>query len=240
MRVHYLQHVSFESPGFILSWLQTHGHAVTATPLFQPDARIPPVEDIDALVIMGGPMGIYDERDHPWLTREKAFLRDCLAADKHILGVCLGAQLLADALGARVHRAPHKEIGWFPVHPMPAVAKGTTMPSWLPSLFRDHPTVFHWHGDQFDIPPGAADCLRTDANSCQAFQWNARVVGLQFHPEVTPALLDDMLTHGAAELAETGPYIQTPGAIRAGAEHIDECNRLMGTVLKTWLGEAGL
>lgn len=240
MRVHYLQHVSFEGPGFILPWLQAHGHTVTSTPLFEPGVTMNAPEDIDALIIMGGPMGIYDEKDHPWLAGEKAFIRACLAAGKHILGVCLGAQLLADALGARVHRAPHKEIGWFPVHPMPPVAKGTTMPSWLPSLFRDHPIVFHWHGDQFDIPPGAADSLRTDANTCQAFQWSARVVGLQFHPEVTPVLLEDMLAHGAAELEENSPYIQTPEAIRAGLTHANQCNRLMGMVLATWLGEGGL
>ena len=240
MRVHYLQHVSFEDPGFILPWLQARGHQVTSTLLFQPDARLPLPDDIDALVVMGGPMGIYDEHDYPWLAGEKAFLRDCLAAGKYVLGICLGAQLLADALGARVHPASHKEIGWFPVYTLPPVARGTTMPSWLPSVFRDHPVVFHWHGDQFDIPPGAADILRTDANTSQAFQWNPRVVGLQFHPEITPTLLDEMVRHGAPELAAPGPYIQTLVDIRAGLIHAGHSNHLMGQVLKTWLGEGGL
>lgn len=239
MRVHYLQHVSFEGPGYIEPWLQEHGHSLSGTALYKPDAHPPSPGDVDALIIMGGPMGIYDEAEYPWLAREKAFIRDCLAADKRILGICLGAQLLADCLGARVHPAAHKEIGWFPVKPMPPNARGTTMPSWLPGLFRDNPIAFHWHGDQFDIPPGAADTLRSEANTCQAFQWNARVVGLQFHLEITPPLLEQMLRHGAHELVSS-PYIQTQDAIRAGIAHAGPSNHLMGTLLKTWMGEAGL
>lgn len=239
MRVHYLQHVPFEGLGYIDTWLGSHRHTLTGTAFYDTGFRLPTLTDIDALVIMGGPMGVYDSGPYPWLLEEKAFIRDCLAAGKRILGICLGAQLLADCLGAKVHAAPRKEIGWFPLITAPSAARGTTMPSWLPGLFKDEPTVFHWHGDQFDIPPGAADTLRTEANTAQAFQWNERVLGLQFHLEVTPALLDEMIAHWSAELVPA-PFIQTVEALRAGSKHMHACHRHMGTLLKTWLGEGGL
>jgi GMP synthase-like glutamine amidotransferase len=239
MRVHYLQHVPFEGLGAIEPWLRDNGHIVTGTPFYETGFRLPAPGDIDALIIMGGPMGVYDTDRHAWLPQEKTFIRECLAQGKRILGVCLGAQLLAECLGARVHQAAHKEIGWFPVTPMSPAARGTTTPTWLPGLFKDAPTVFHWHGDQFDIPPGAADALRSEANTAQAFQWNDRVLGLQFHLEVTPGLLEQMLRHGASELI-AGPYVQTAAAIGAQSALIPGCNRLMGALLKTWMGEAGL
>ncbi|TDW95960.1 type 1 glutamine amidotransferase [Dinghuibacter silviterrae] len=239
MRVHYLQHVPFEGLGYIDTWLKAHRHTVTGTAFFEPGSPLPDTKDIDALIVMGGPMGVYDATVYPWLIREKSFIKDCLAAHKRILGICLGAQLLADCLGARVHPAPHKEIGWFAVRPTPPAARGTTMPSWLPGLFKDEPTVFHWHGDQFDIPPGAADTLSTAANTAQAFQWNDRVLGLQFHLEVTPELLDQMIAHGTHELIPS-PYIQPAEALRAGNVYMASCHRLMGHLLKTWMGEGGL
>jgi GMP synthase-like glutamine amidotransferase len=227
MRVHYLQHVHFEGLGHIEPWLLEHGHSLSGTGFFEREVSLPAPASFDALIIMGGPMSIYDEVEHPWLAREKTFIKECLEADKKILGICLGAQLLAHCLGARVHPAPHKEIGWFPVSPIDGQ-------SWLPGLFRSNPTVFHWHGDQFDIPPGAEGVLRSEANDNQAFWLNARVMGLQFHLEVTDALLGQMLAHGADELVPAA-YVEAESAIRSGSRHAPAGHRLMGAILGAWL-----
>jgi len=230
MRVHYLQHVPFEGPGYIETWLKDTGHSILATRFYEAGYRLPDANAIDALIIMGGPMGVYDEHEYPWLIEEKAFIEECIQSGKRVLGICLGAQLTAVCLGAEVHPAPNKEIGWFPVIPTPSCK---TIP-WLYDLFRDEPSVFHWHGDQFDIPPGCIDLLSSAANSNQAFYYNEKVIGLQFHLEVTPATMQLMLDHGAVELTDA-QYIQTAATITAETNHIKGCNRIMQAILDSWL-----
>jgi GMP synthase-like glutamine amidotransferase len=116
MNVHYFQHVSFESPGYILNWLTEKGHTVTATKFYEQDFSLPDLSSIDALIVMGGPMGVYDEHLYPWLRKEKGFIEDAIHAGKKVLGICLGGQLIATCLGAYVNTAPQKEIGWFSVY----------------------------------------------------------------------------------------------------------------------------
>ena len=224
-RIHYLQHVPFEGLGSMEPWLTTQGHPITTTHFFE-DTPLPDPSALDALIVMGGPMGIYDEQAFPWLSREKDFMRACLQAGKKVLGICLGAQLLADCLGARVHPAPYKEIGWFPVYP----AEDT----WVSRLFATHPTVFHWHGDQFDIPEGAEDILHTSANCCQAFHVKDSIIGLQFHLEVTPHQLKDMVRHGAGELVDA-PTIQSAATITDGAAHMETAHRILNNLMQHWL-----
>ena len=225
-RIHYLQHVPFEGLGSMESWLTTDGHTVTATRFFAQPADLPSPTDFDALIVMGGPMSVFDEQNHPWLVVEKSFMRACLQAGKKVLGICLGAQLLADCLGAHVHPAPYKEIGWFPVYP--------AEDSWVSRLFVTHPTVFHWHGDQFDIPEGATDIIHTSANCCQAFHMQDSIIGLQFHLEVTSELLADMMHHGAGELVDA-PTIQSAIAILEGTAHIAAAQQLLNEIMKRWL-----
>ncbi len=114
MRIHYLQHVPFEDLANIEAWAKKRGHDVSGTMLFQ-DEPLPALEEFDWLIIMGGPMNIYEHYRYPWIVREKEFIRRSIDADKIVLGICLGAQLMADVLGGKVHRNEHKEIGWFPV-----------------------------------------------------------------------------------------------------------------------------
>src|SRR5262245_15038627 len=117
MQIHYFQHVPFEGLGYIETWLKENGHDISVTRFYESSYQLPPVSAIDALIVMGGPMGVYDEDKYAWLRDEKAFIEDCIRAGKRLLGICLGAQLLSVCLGAAVGAAPNKEIGWFPVKP---------------------------------------------------------------------------------------------------------------------------
>jgi GMP synthase-like glutamine amidotransferase len=215
MRVQVLQHVPFEGPGSIADWCVAGGHALNITHLYSSGMELPGVAGIDLLVIMGGPMNVYDDEIYPWLPVEKEFIRAFLATEKLVLGICLGAQLLALCCGAAVGRAAHPEIGWFPVSPTPAAE---AFP-WLHAVLASEPTLFHWHGDRFDLPVGAENLVTTAANDNQAFVLGGgRVVGLQFHPEVTPVLLEQMVAEGRHELQAAG-FVQSAEAIVAGAQY---------------------
>lgn len=234
-RVHYLQHVDFEGLGYIQRWLLENKLEYTATKFYEPGAVLPDPADIDILIIMGGPMSIYDENRYVWLKSEKVFIKNCIAAGKKVLGICLGAQLIADVLGAAVHKAMYKEIGWFPVRPAADSASKDRTGQLLTALFSDHPTVFHWHGDQFELPGGAADLLNSVANGHQAFTLNESVIGLQFHLEVTEQSLERMLEKGGSELGGSEPYVQAEERIRSGSSYINHCNRLMQQLLNSWI-----
>jgi GMP synthase-like glutamine amidotransferase len=179
MRLHVLQHVPFEGPVVIADWAASRCGTITRTRLFDGEA-LPGIETFDWLVVMGGPMGVHDEAKHPWLRGEKAFLRRAIEAGKTVVGVCLGAQLIADALGARVYRGPRHEIGWLPIE----FTAEAVAPDLFPTLPRET-IVFQWHGDTFDIPEGAVKLARSEAVENQAFLYDGRVLALQFHLEVT-------------------------------------------------------
>jgi GMP synthase-like glutamine amidotransferase len=217
MRIQCLQHVPFEGPAAIAHWAEARGHSLVSTPLYA-GAAPPPQADFDWLLVMGGPMGIYDEADHPWLAVEKAFLRESISAGKTVVGVCLGAQLLADVLGARVYPGPHKEIGWFPIE-LTAEAAATAPLGLLPATL----DVFHWHGDTFDLPPGAVHLASSAVCANQAFLYDGRVLGLQFHVESTPASVRDIVANCADELVPA-PYIQSAERLLAAGE--DDYRRL--------------
>lgn len=226
MNLHILQHVAFEDPGYIVQWLNDNGHTATYTRFYESGHCLPEADSVDALLIMGGSMGVYDEHLYPWLLPEKALIEDCIRAGKKVLGICLGAQLIACCLGAFVCRAPQKEIGWFPVRATPECGK---IPE-LQRLFEQGPMVFHWHGDKFDIPYGAYDLLASEGNAYQAFLYGDHVLGLQFHAEITAAGLNAMLEYGRTEL-QPAPFIQDEENIREGGEHIPTANALMKAIL---------
>jgi len=225
LRIHYLQHVPFEGPGYIAEWADDKGHTLSATHLFD-TGSLPATTDFDWLVIMGGPMGVYDEEAYPWLREEKAFIRSAINAGKTIVGICLGSQLLAEALGALVYRNPQKEIGWFPVS-LTADAKEHRLLAGLADSF----PVFHWHGDTFDLPRGATHLLSTIACKNQAFSYGNNILGLQFHLEATPETLHEMVDHGQAELKEAGQYIQSGAAMLQQAALIVGTNNILATIL---------
>jgi len=223
MRVHWLQHADFEDLGCIGPWLESQGHTVGGTPLHA-GAAPPPVSAFDALIVMGGPMNIYEEQRHPWLRGEKALIGEAVAAGRRVLGVCLGAQLLADVLGGPVTRNAESEIGWFPLE---LTADGRRSPFFagLPPRF----TGFHWHGDTYALPPGA-ECLATsEACAQQAFALGTRVLGLQFHLEVTRANAEEWFRH---ERPQPARYVQAPEQILAQRDRFEENNRWMRAILE--------
>lgn len=232
MKVHYLQHVSFEGLGYIETWLTNAGHEISHTHFFEADYRLPPIAEFDALIVMGGPMGVYDENHYPWLHNEKMFIKQCIEQQKKVLGICLGAQLIVAALGGDVHKAPQTEIGWFPV----TLTEGGNRLTWIRDLFKDNPIVFHWHGDQFEIPVGGMrNLLFSAANTNQAFLCGDDVIGLQFHLEVTTLSVEEMLHYGATEL-QPAPYVQSYAQIREGIHrNVTICNCMMSTLLGKWL-----
>ncbi len=209
MRIHIIQHVAFEGPGAIGEWARERRHAVAVTEQFG-QAQLPALEDFDFLVVMGGPMSANDDAKFPWLAGEKRLIADALSGQKAVLGVCLGAQLLAQSAGARVYRNREKEIGWFPVRLTPEAA-GSRLVSGLPVEM----TVLHWHGETFDLPQGGIRLAESDFCINQAFEIDGRALGLQFHLEVQPEGVEELIGNSAGDLATPGPAVQTAGQIRA-------------------------
>lgn len=222
MRVQVLQHVPFEGLGSIEAWLSERGAAVHTTRFYQSPV-LPDLRSIDLVIAMGGPMSVNDEREHPWLKEEKAFVKEAVDRGCGVLGVCLGAQMIASALGARVFANAHREIGWFQVQAVVADADAFRFPP--------QATVFHWHGETFDLPPGAIHLAKSAGCKNQAFQIGSNVIGLQFHLETTPETADQLIRHCRDELV-AGEYIQTEQALRSvPADAYRGINRLMNEVL---------
>jgi len=210
MRVAYLQHASFEDLGAMEPWLIERGHEVRACRVFQ-GQHFPALADFDWLIVMGGPMGIHDDAAHPWLVRERRFIGRAIREGKLVLGVCLGAQFVADALGARVHKNGEPEIGWFPVRATDDASRSAT--SAVPAQF----VALHWHGDTFEVPEGATLLATSEATAHQAFEAEGgRVLALQFHLEATLAGVDALIAECPDELVAL-PHVQSARELRAGA-----------------------
>src|SRR5688500_3586002 len=205
--VHALLHIPFEGTGCIADWVAKNKFHYTETRLWEP-AQLPDVQQLDLLIIMGGPMSVNDEKKYPWLHKEKLLIEAAINEGKQVLGICLGAQLIANVLGARVYPHEQKEIGWFPVR-MNEHAQNTPL-HFFPKEF----VTFHWHGETFDLPYGATLVAHSDATPHQAFTYGDNVFALQFHPEMTPQALRDILEGGDAEL-QPAKYIQTAEEILA-------------------------
>jgi len=229
MRIHHLQHVSFEGLGSMEAVLKENGHTLTATHLYRGEP-LPLPDSFDLLIVMGGPMGVYDEKDYPWLKAEKSFIRSAIDAGKKILGICLGAQLLADVLGAKVTRNHHREIGWFPIVRHEDV-ESTQFKELLPA----QALVFHWHGDTFSIPDGALPLASSMACLNQGFIFNGRIVALQFHLETTLESAALLIENGRHEL-DGSPFVQTENQMLKKPERFTAINLLMTSVLNTLEG----
>lgn len=262
MNIHWLQHVEFEGLGCIEPWLEENGHDVSCTRLWAGDSlpplgkeeqaltqSVPMGGKIDGLIVMGGPMGITDDEQYPWLPAEKTFIKEAIDQELPVLGICLGAQLIADVLGSRVWKNEHKEIGFFPI-----IGKqlrcGTALrdawASFFPNLGKPNlksgtagskhwknQTVFHWHGDTFDIPDGAVRLASSEATENQAFLYKENVLALQFHLETTEESLLQLYKNASDEI-EDAPFIQPleANALRLANENVlTPCNDLMRKLL---------
>jgi GMP synthase-like glutamine amidotransferase len=222
MKVHVLQHVPFEDLGSIARWLEARGAQITYTRFFE-NYRLPALSTIDMIIAMGGPMSVNDEIQLPWLKPEKQFIRDAVVRGVPVLGVCLGAQLIASAMGARIYRSPVQEIGWFPIQAVPT-------PEGI-YRFSQECVVFHWHGETFDLPEGAVRLAKSDGCENQAFQLKQNVIGLQFHLETTPDSARAILENCRDDLVP-GPYVQSEAQLRAvPAASYQAINALMNDIL---------
>ena len=181
-RILAFRHVPFEGLGAIEPALLARGLAIDYADLYLPGAPAPDTAAYRALVFMGGPMSVND--DLPYLRREEAYIRDAVARGIPVLGVCLGSQLIARALGASVRRNPVKEIGWFDIE---LTAAGREDP--LFAGLQPREPMFHWHGETFDLPPGAELLASSERCRNQAFRVAPNVYAMQFHLEVTPAMI---------------------------------------------------
>ena len=222
MKAHILQHVAFEDAGIINAWLDAHRADVGVT-RFDEAAALPDPAGLDLLVVMGGPMSVNDEAEHPWVVAEKRFIAQAVAQGTAVLGICLGAQLIAAAQGARVYRNAEKEIGWFDIEAVEAPQGCFAFPPRC--------TVMHWHGETFDLPPGAHRLTASAGCANQAFQLGERVIGLQFHLEMTDANLRAILANCRGEL-RTARFVQTEAEILdAGPQHFAATHALMAQLL---------
>lgn len=205
MRILCLKHIAFEGPGMIAVWAQQNGHSLDIH-LASSKGSLPSMESFDFLLIMGGPMSTYEDARYPWLSREKSYIRSAIAQKKLVLGICLGAQLIAHTLGAKVQSAPHKEIGWFPILRDPDCPEALQIPDRMP--------VFHWHGDQFELPNGARRIAASEACPNQGFLYRSHVLALQCHLEITREGITLLSTACSNELVD-GPYIQDAATLQS-------------------------
>jgi GMP synthase-like glutamine amidotransferase len=222
MRMAVLQHVPFEGPAAIADWAAARNVAMAVAHLYR-DEPLPALTDFDMLTVMGGPMSVNDEAEYAWLAPEIALVQGAIGAGKIVLGVCLGAQMIAKSLGAKVHAGREKEIGWFDVRRTEAAHP---IFDGLPAAF----PALHWHGETFDLPAGAVRLAETDTTPNQAFAVGNRVLGLQFHIEATPVSVEGLI-HNCADEIGAGSYQQSPGAIRAGMGTCASLEPLLACVL---------
>lgn len=201
MRVHYLQHVPFETPEKIADWVQDNGFTLSGTLLYE-HSQFPLQSEFDLLIVLGGPMSVHDEVDFPWIIQEKQFINETIAHKKLVLGICLGAQLTAEVLGGKVYKNSYSEIGWFPVK-MTEEAQITKFLRHLPQEY----TPFHWHGETFHLPDTIKSAALSLGCANQAFEYQGHVVGLQFHLESSNDSIERLISHCGDEMT-AGAYTQ--------------------------------
>lgn len=225
-----IEHVPQEGVGTISTYIQEIGGNLARHRQYQQHPLSTSHDDYDVLVAMGGPMGVCDSAQYPWLDRELHFIREAIDQGKHVLGVCLGAQMIAKALGAEVRKNPCMEIGWLPVHFEDAFLRAR-----LGQELNRQMDVLHWHSDTFSIPPGAVHVASSAACANQGFLYEGKVLGLQFHLEMGAEEVDVMTGHFRDELVPD-KFVQGGEEIRARTE---ECaapaRRALFSILDGWL-----
>ena len=231
MKIHAIHHVAHEGLGAIEDWLVENRMSFSESRLHD-NASLPGPEEFDGLIVMGGSMSVHDTKEHPWLSDEKDLITQSMAAGKKVLGICLGSQLVAECLGARVYKNPGPEVGWFPVK------KEFLLHSWFPE-YDDHEeiTFFHWHGDTFDLPRGAVHLFSSRACRNQGFSFDNHVLALQFHPEMKEKNVRQLIQHSSAALKESS-HTQTEDQIIEYMDlHLDRSRMILYHLLDYFFEE---
>lgn len=201
MQVHIIIHAPFEKPGTIETWAMDKGHNISYTHTYRGE-QLPAASQVDFLVIMGGPQSPLELEKYPYLRDEIALTAQAIQQKKAVLGICLGAQIIGESLGAKTERSPHKEIGAFPIH-LTAEGKNDPILKCLPESF----DVMHWHNDMPGAPAGSVILAYSEGCPRQIIRYTERAYGLQCHMEMTTEMIKGMLEHCAADL-KLGKYIQ--------------------------------
>lgn len=228
-----LQHVSFEDLGSFEHVLLDHGFQLTTFQLGADDLARARVQEPDLLIVLGGPISVNDAQRFPFLSEERSLVGARLQADAPCIGICLGAQLMALALGGQVKPMPHEEIGWGPI----------TLRRALPSddplrAFDETLDILHWHSEQFTIPEGAVALASTPQCANQAFAWRNNGLALQFHPEVTARGLERWYIGHVAQLSASG--VDIPALRAASRERTNALRERAQLFLDRWLMRRGL
>ncbi len=234
-----LQHVDVERLSLLEEVLAQQGIPARYLALHKgerlPDS-VEDMEDAEAIVVLGGPMGVYEEEKHPWLADEIRFLGEAIRSGFPVYGLCLGAQLMAAALGARVYPGEgKKEIGWFPVDLTPG-AQGDPLLGDEEASF----PVFQWHGDTFDIPEGAVRLASSARYPNQAFRWGERAYAFQFHLETGMADISAWLEAFAGDMRSPRSDADPGAILRDAAVHLETLNKRAARWFERWLALAGL
>ena len=227
MRFHCLQHMPAEGPGHAADWLAAYGHALTLTKLFEPNPVFPTLADFDGLLILGGAMSVHDEDRLSWLRDEKVFIREALRAGKITLAICLGAQLVAEVLGGEVRPNHAPEIGFWTVRFSVKSLEHPLLRGWP-----EKAAVLHWHLDTFTVPPGAVRVGMSAATATQGFVWGDGVIGLQFHPEMTVPMVEQLMADEGHEQAEEQEFVQTAEQIRGKLKSVWKGRKLLEALLE--------
>jgi GMP synthase (glutamine-hydrolysing) len=220
MRVQAIYHESNEKLGYIEDWVTRKGHQLFVCNLYL-NEKLPDLQSFDMLIVMGGSMSANDELFFPWLAAEKELIRRAIISEKTIIGICLGAQLIAAALGGNVLAAKHQETGWYNIQfddesGIRKILKGTP----------ENMTVLHWHAETFDLPQGAVRLASSEATKEQGFLYNKKVLAIQFHLEMKEENVRQMIDHLQIS-ADSGPFVQQADQIIAGMLHIQKNHDLL-------------
>lgn len=226
--IYCLQHVPFEDSGMIDPVLQQMGYSLKCIKLYNGD-MLPDSEVIDYLIVLGGPMDMEDEDEYSWLADEKKLIKAMIDAGKPVLGICLGAQLIAHVLGKSVYPAEQQEIGWYPIEVIEAAKEHELTSSWVP-----YPNVFHWHSNTFDLPEGAIHLASTDVCTNQAFILNENIIGLQFHLEIGRPQVQQMVDNWG-RYNQNGTYIQEPEEMLEGSAASEQTQEMLQQLMKFWI-----
>ena len=224
-----IQHIECETPGTIADALEGKGIAIQTVSAYKGQPIPKKIGAAAGLLIMGGPMGVYEADRFPFLREELRLIEQAVKEDKAVLGVCLGSQLLATALGARVTKGKKKEIGWYPVSLAEGAARDPLWAGVEPSF-----TAYHWHGDVFELPRGAERLASSALTPCQAFRYGDRAYGFLFHMEVTEKIIGGMIRTFAAELKEE--KLDAQRITEMAANYLPNLRSIGKVVFSRWAG----
>jgi GMP synthase (glutamine-hydrolysing) len=222
-----LQHAACEAPGLIAQSLEETGYSLKPVHTFAGDSIPEEMGNAAGLVVMGGPMGVYDQERYPFLPSEMRLIENALRQEKPLLGVCLGSQLLASALGSAVKQGKRKEIGWHPV----TLSEAGLQDPLLSGVERSF-MAFHWHGDTFDLPASSTSLASSDLTSYQAFRSGKKAYGFLFHMEITLDILRGMSSAFTDELKEEG--LDGAEIVNKARNHLPVLGAVGSQVFRRW------